>query len=326
MALPTKPSHPLRPMGVIAIVAGVLILVLVAVIWQATQSLFNLPPSPMMQWAGRGTESGSVAGYPVMMGEVSDAVMPSKGMMYPAPMPPSGATPVDRARVGERVVRNGSLTMRVDDASKRLAELRVIVESAGGFIESANLTDNANVKTAYATVRVPNEKFQDVVRQAKGLASTVFDESENAEDVTAQYVDMEARLKAAKAEEQQYLEILKRAGSIEDTLNVTSRLADVRTRIEQIEGQMRYLNDRTTYATLSVTLTEEAKVEAPSRVWKPGETLNIALRGLVESLQALADFLITAGVFLVGFMLPILLGITLLMWIVRAIWKKFRRS
>jgi hypothetical protein len=139
-------------------------------------------------------------------------------------------------------------------------------------------------------------------------------------------VDLEARLRAAKAEEAQYLEILKRTSDIEDTLNVTGRLGEVRSRIEQMEGQIRYLNDRTTYATVSVTLTEETKVEIPSRVWKPGETFNQALRGLIESLQDLADFLITGGVFLIGFIAPVVLALAVAAWIVWRIMKRLMRK
>lgn len=320
-------------MGIVAIVAGVLILVLVAVIYQATRELFNPPPSPvMMQWAGDATESRGGVGYagmapsgePMMRDEAGGVGREARGgIMPPVPMP-GGASAADRMRVGERVIRNGSLTLRVDDASKRLADLRKLTEDAGGFVANANVTDRNGVKTAYATVRVPNLKFREIMDAAKSLASTVFDESESGQDVTDQFVDLEARLKAAKAEETQYLEILRRAGSIEDTLNVAARLGEVRSRIEQMEGQMRYLSDQTTYSTISVTLTEEAKVEVPSRVWKPGETFNIALRGLVESLQALADVLITAGVFLIGFMLPILLGLAFVVWILRAIWTRMR--
>ncbi len=338
MATPSKPSHPFRPFGVVAIISGVLILILVAIIWQATRSLFGLPPSPAMQWGVSGSATrggGAVApamppvatGMPSREESATDMYYNDGKMMpiAPTPMPGPGADADDRARVGERVIRTGSLTMRVDDAAKRLNELRTLTEAAGGFVASANTSDNNGVKTAYATVRVPNEKFRETMEAAKRLASTVFDESEAGQDVTDQYVDLEARLKAAKAEEAQYLEILKRASDIEDTLNVTARLGEVRSRIEQMEGQMRFLNDRTTYATLSVTLTEEAKVVVPSRVWKPGETFRLALRGLVESLQDFADFLITGGVFLIGFVAPVLLVIGLVVWIVWRIVKRFSR-
>lgn len=325
MATPTKTFNPFRPLGIIALVSGVLILVILVVIWQSTRPMFS-PSSTtgMMQWNGSAPSAGGVT---ASRGEIAtdayyaeDKKMPP---IYPSPTP--GASPEDRAKVGEKVIRTGSLTLRVDDATKRLAELRALTEAAGGFVASANVTNNANVKTAYATVRVPNDKFREVMDAAKLLASTVFIENESGEDVTAQYVDLDARLRAAKAEEAQYLEILKRASSIEDTLNVTARLGEVRSRIEQMEGQMRFLNDRTTYATISVTLTEEAKIEIPSSVWKPGETFNLALRALVEGLQAFADLLITGAVFLIGFVAPVLLVVGLVVWIVWRIVKRITR-
>jgi hypothetical protein len=241
-------------------------------------------------------------------------------------MPQPGATPDDRAKIGEKIIRNGSLTLRVDDAAKRVEEVRTIVSNAKGFVDNANISDNAGVKTATLTVRVPNEQF-DAVRQAiKALASTVFNENENAQDVTAQYVDLDARLTAAKAEEQAYLEILKKSGTIEDTLAVTQQLSQVRAQIEQLQGQMRYMNDQTSYATLSITLTEEAKVEVPTRVWKPGETFNLALQGLVQSLQDLADALITAGVFILGLLVPVLIILWIIGWIVWRIVRMFTKK
>jgi hypothetical protein len=95
--------------------------------------------------------------------------------------------------------------------------------------------------------------------------------------------------------------------------------------IEQLQGQMRYMNDQTSYATLTITLTEEAKVEAPTRVWKPGETFNLAMRGLVESLQELADLMITGAVFVIGLLLPIVLAFALVVWIVWRIVKKISK-
>ncbi|MEI7512678.1 MAG: DUF4349 domain-containing protein [Candidatus Uhrbacteria bacterium] len=315
----TPPSNTKRIIGTVLVVSIVLIGLIMAVIWKSTTAMFQARSSD-----GYATVQTGMMGYaesaPVAL-YANDAVV-SKGMMVPPIAPqPGGATADDRARIGEKIIRNGSLTLRVDNATKRMEELRAIVTNAKGFVSSANVVDNANVKTATVTVRIPNDKFDEVRRAAKALASTVFVESENSDDVTAQFVDLDARLNAAKAEEQQYLEILKKSGSIEDTLAVTEQLSRVRANIEQLQGQMRYMNDQTSYATLNITLTEEAKVEAPSTVWKPLETFNIAARGLVQSLQNLADTLITAGVFIVGLLVPIVLVCWLIGWIV---WRVIR--
>lgn len=321
--------RPVRPFILIVITSILLTLLTLGLIWKATEQVLRLkePNFGAQTTVSSIGFAGGAAGMPAPMpgenylvareesGMDMDASFYAKPIMPPATTP--GAGPDDRERVGQKIIRNGSLTLRVDDASKRLEEARLIAEQNGGFVASANMNDRAGVKTAYLTLRVPTDKFRATADALKKLASTVFDESESGQDVTDQYVDLEARLKAAQAEETQYMEILKSARTIEDTLNVTARLGEVRSRIEQMEGQMRNLEDRTSYATLTVTMTEEARVEAPTRVWKPGETLKEAMRALVESLQSLADALIAFAVFFVGLVLPILIVLGLAAWFVR---------
>ncbi len=187
------------------------------------------------------------------------------------------------------------------------------------------MNDNNGVKSGSITIRIPEAKYDETVAAVKKLALVVFSESSNANDVTAQYIDLNARLKAAQAEEAQYLEILKQARTVQDTLQVTAQLADVRSRIEQLQGQLRYLSDQTDYATLTVSLTEEAHVEVPTRTWKPWETFKQSLRGLVTALQVLVDVLITGAVFVIGFLLPILVVLALIAWCIRALWRRFRK-
>ncbi len=306
---------------VYVVVASVVLTLLTAgLIWKGTEQVLSIKSSSIGMMDGG---YGVVASAPIA--EQANTIMAGRSIatiMPPIPVTP-GAGPEDRTMMGQKVIRNGSLTLRVDDAAKRLEEARVITEQAGGFVASANLSDNAGVKTAYATLRIPADKYRATADAIKKFASTVFDESESGQDVTDQYVDLDARLKAAQAEEAQYMEILKDARSIEDTLNVTARLGDVRSRIEQMQGQKRGLEDQTSYATLSLTMTEEARVEAPTRTWKPGETLNQAMRSLVESLQVLADSLISIAVFFVGLVLPVLIVLGILAWIV---WVIIRRK
>lgn len=327
------PVRPAKPLVAIVLVSILLTLLTLGLIWKATEQVLQLRQTnydKSVESTG-GYGGGMAVGMPAPMapsavapdyigreeGVAQDAYDKSIAPYPPYPVTTPGATPEDRDRVGQKIIRNGSLTLRVDDAAKRLEEARMIAEQNGGFVASANLADNAGIKTAYATLRIPTDKFRATADAIKRLASTVFNESESGQDVTDQYVDLEARLKAAKAEEAQYMEILKNARSIEDTLNVVARLGEVRSRIEQMEGQMRGLEDRTSYATLTVTMTEEARVEAPTRVWKPLETFREAMRALVESLQGLADALIAFAVFFVGLVLPVLIVLAIAAWIVR---------
>lgn len=315
---PSSTMRPARVLIYIVVASIVLTLLTAGLIWKATEQVSRIGQNSVSMMQSGSAPTAFMMGRSEVGTVSTDAVYYDKSMMPPVPITP-GAGPEDRAAVGQKIIRTGSLTLRVDDAAKRLEEVRVITEQAGGFVASANLNDQAGLKTAYATLRIPTDKFRATTDTIKKLASTIFDESENGQDVTDQFVDLDARLKAAKAEEAQYMEILKNARSIEDTLNVAARLGEVRSRIEQMEGQMRGLDDRTSYATLTVTMTEEARVEAPTRVWKPGETLKEAMRALVESLQSLVDALIAFAVFFAGLVLPILIVLGLIAWIVRVI-------
>lgn len=330
MPTPISPK-PIKPLVYTAALSIFLTIVTIAIILKATDQVLELrqPSANADTYAVEPSRDASGAPMPMMavgmpapvemMAGSSESMMYGKSVMPIMPPPGTGATPEDRARVGAKIIRNGSLTIRVDDAAKRLEDAKLIAEQMGGFVSSANLVDQGGVKTAYLTLRVPTETYRATTDAIKKLASTIFNESETGQDVTDQYVDLEARLNAAKAEEVQYLDILKSARSIEDTLNVTARLADVRSRIEILEGQTRQLTDQTSYATLQVTMTEETRVEAPTRVWKPSETLRLAIRALVESFQKLVDLTIAFVVFFIGLILPVLLVLALVAWLSRAI-------
>lgn len=277
--------------------------------------------------ADRGRVSGQTAsfvaavGSPVMM---EDAAFGAAGVPAPAPMPPEAAARkgTDVSAAGrndaepQRIIKTGQLTLRVADAPKAVEDVRAAVTAKGGFVESSSLSDNgAGPRSAWMTVRVPVASFEATMDDLKRVSVLVLNETVHGQDVTEQFVDLEADLRNARAEEASYLEILKRSGDIEDVLAVTQRLADVRGRIERLEGRKRYLENRTDFATISVTLTEETRVEVPTRTWKPLEVLRTALRDLVVSLQGLVDFLIRFVIAVVGLLLPIGIIVAVIIWI-----------
>jgi hypothetical protein len=233
----------------------------------------------------------------------------------PAPAAPA-ADAASNSATEQRIIKNGSLSLRVADAPGALEQAKAIVEGKGGYVESSSLSDSGNgPRTAYATVRVPVAAFTSAISDLKQLASTVLDESTNANDVTMQYVDLESNLRNARAEEQSYLELLKRTGSMNDVLSVTRALADVRGRIERLDGQKRYMESQTDDATIRLTLTEETRVTVPTRTWKPLEVVRDAFHELVLALQGLVDVLIRLAIGFVGLFIPIALIVALFIWL-----------
>lgn len=269
------------------------------------------------------------------IGSVADRQAPKFSALPPEIAPEAGLekraetiAPTDDLQ--QRVIKIGELSLRVKDVSKQADEIRDAVKSRGGYVESSSISDpGEGPRTGWMTLRIPVNVLDETIKQIKALAILTLEESTQGQDVTLEFVDLEADLRNARAEEQSYLDILKRSGTIEEVLSVTQRLAEVRGRIERLEGRKRYLENRTDLATLNVRLTEETRVEVPGRTWRPFEVLRDALRDLVASLQALIDFLIRLIVGVIGLLIPIAALVAFIIWvgwkIVRIFLKRLRK-
>lgn len=285
------------------------------------------PATPRM--ASFGIAEKGVAVMPAAMPDLGGMEPAFDAMMIaPEPMPPfrGGATLEDlEGNVPEqRIIKNGNLSLRVDDVDSALERGRQIAAARGGVVEASSVSDEGErPRSAFMVLRVPADRFDATMADLRGVAVRVLNETTNAEDVTLQFVDLEADLRNAKAEEETYLRLLDRSGDLKDVLAVTQQLAAVRQRIERLEGRKRFLENQTDLSTISVSMTEETRVAAPTRKWQPGEVLRDALRTLVLGLQGFVDFLIRAVILLVGLVLPIGLLIWLIAWAVRKTFKKW---
>jgi hypothetical protein len=187
-----------------------------------------------------------------------------------------------------KIIRNGSLDLLVNDVSQSIDKIGSIVTGVGGFVEKSSQT-NSGGHSASVTVRVPAARLDPVIVQIKALATTVDRESVEARDVTREYIDLDARLRNAQAEEAQYLQILKRATTIKDTLDVTEKLSDVRGRIEQLQGEMKFLTAQIDMSTLEISLRAEADAAVAGIHWRPLRQAKIALGEMVSGLADWAD-------------------------------------
>lgn len=157
-----------------------------------------------------------------------------------------------------RIVKTGSVDMTTKDVNEAIVDIGLLATSQGGFIQSSALSENeVGEITGYVTVRIPSDIFEQTMNGIKAFGIHVNTESTTGEDVTAQYIDIEARLSAAQAQEDQYLIILEDATTVGEVLAVQEHLSIVRSEIESLQGQLTYLADRTDLSTISVSLTEE---------------------------------------------------------------------
>ncbi len=169
-----------------------------------------------------------------------------------------------------KLIKEISLSIETKDYDNYIESLRNNVASSGGYIETSNESNSSDFRNFTATIRIPVEKTDGFTEVASDNV-TVTRRSESVKDVTEEYVDIEARIKVYKAEEESLIEIMKQAGNVTDLLSVKESLADVRAKIESYTAQLKSLENQTDYSTITLTVCEvEREVETEgywSRIW-----------------------------------------------------------
>jgi hypothetical protein len=224
-----------------------------------------------------------------------------------------------------KIIRNGALDLLVNDVSQSVDKIGSLAAAAGGFVEKSNQT-NSGSHAASVTLRIPAARLDQVISQIKSLATTVDRESVEARDVTREYIDLDARLRNAQAEEVQYLQILKRATTIKDTLDVTEKLSDVRGRIEQMQGEMKFLTSQIDLSTLEISLHAEADETVAGFHWRPLRQAKVAMNemvaGLADWVDSVIAFFINLPLIAVWF-LSIVALIVVAVRLLRFLWRRF---
>ncbi len=156
-----------------------------------------------------------------------------------------------------KVIRNGTMQFEVDRFDDALMRVTKLVVEQGGYVGTTDSDKLPNGKMkGTVTLRVPPERLDGLVMMLRGIGD-LKSQKIGAEDVTKHYTDLESQLRAARAMQDRLLEIIKTGkGQIKDLLEAEKQLGVWREKIEQIEGEKRYLDNAVSLSTLSVELTE----------------------------------------------------------------------
>lgn len=212
-----------------------------------------------------------------------------------------------------KVIRRASLALHATDTRETFDEIVRLTESAGGFVADAEVFESQGDEDAQPrvtmTVRVPADELTSTMAAIKDRGDEVVSESQGAEDVTEQFVDLEARLRNLEALEVELRALLEEVrkqpeADPQKLLMVFNELSSVRGQIEQIQGQINYLKDKTTLATLQIDITQTpSTTPIVDQPWEPMVAARDALSSLVTSLQGVTDWAINFALYT----LPILL-------------------
>jgi hypothetical protein len=204
-----------------------------------------------------------------------------------------------------KLIRTESLGLIVKTPAETAEKIIQIAQRAGGFLVTSNVNGGADATSALLSIRVPTDKFDEVRPQIRKLSLRVDSESIDAQDVTKQYVDQEARLRNLRAQEQQYLVILRKAATVKDTLEVSDKLNEVRGAIEERQAEFVALSKQVETVAINITLRAEADAQVFGLNWRPLYQLKIAAR---EGLDGLGEYAASMTTFV--FYLP-----TILLWL-----------
>jgi len=199
-------------------------------------------------------------------------------------------SPAPSAADARKLIRTSALELTVKNPADAAEQIRLMAESMGGYLETAQIGGTKEAPTADITIRVPVAHFEDVKTSIRKLAARVESEKTDAQDVTRQYVDMEARLRNLRAEEAQYLTIMKSAYKVDDLLGVSEKLSEVRGQIEQQQAEFQTLSKQVETVAITVSLRALADAQVFGLNWRPLYQLKVAAR---DGLEAIAEYAAT---------------------------------
>jgi ABC-type Fe3+-hydroxamate transport system substrate-binding protein len=257
--------------------------------------------------------SGSTAPQPY---GASGGGTPSKISGQPADTANPPINTVVPAIQGPQVIRQAQLTIDVSSGSfdSKLASIRALVQLELGFIsgtdaQASPANPNDQIRSGVITFMVPAAKFDETIDQLTRLGK-VQNEHISGNDVSAQYVDLQARLANEEAQRNAMLALLGKAQSVADIIAVQTQLGQITQQIEQLKGQISYIDHNTTYSTVSVNITEAgAPAQAqPVDSWGFASALKDAAHNFVTTI----NYVIT-GLGAIG-PIVIVLGLGYLLW------------
>jgi len=197
------------------------------------------------------------------------------------------------------IVRSGNMSLVAKDVTQVMQAITQLAVGHNGYVVSSSVSGEEEGMRGWIAIRVPDDKFEQALAEIRGLAVRVEEESTSSQDVTEEYIDLEARLANAEATEQEFLALLDKAQDVDDILEIYESLSRVRQEIEQIKGRMQYLERTSSMSLISVSLRPEFSEKPPVPPgWNALAIFKSAARGLVITGQVLGTIAIWLLIFI----------------------------
>jgi hypothetical protein len=220
------------------------------------------------------------------------------------------------------IIRTGWMSITVADPEATVAEIGSLANGLGGWVVSTEMNEYSSGKQGSITIRIPAGAYDDAVASLKDLAVEVKSESSSSQDVTEEYVDLNARLGNLEATRDRVATFLDEADTVEEALAVNQELSRLEGEIEVIKGRMQYLSTSAAYSTITISVTPDLPNQ-PIEVagWRPQGVAKDAIETLAETLQGLANVVIWLAIYVLPMLLVIGLPIYFVVRLIRRWWR-----
>lgn len=224
---------------------------------------------------------------------------------------------------GPMVVRTAELSLTTTDFDQSRARIEETLKKHRGYLGDLTVSGNpSSARILTATLRVPADQLDVAMAELKSLGR-VESESQKGEEVSQQYVDLEARLLNARNSEQRLTELLRRAGKLSDVLEVEQQIESVRESIERMDAERKNLARQVAFSTVNMKIAEDYR----ERVQVVPDSTSTRLRNAaVEGYEMMVSGLINLLLFLVSWGPSLLLWGAILFFPVRWLWRRLRRG
>lgn len=226
-------------------------------------------------------------------------------------MPTNEVAPTDSAN--RMIMKESAMSLMVKDVAESIKNIQGIAEKSGGYLIDSHLSKPQESGSGSISVRVPEPKLNDTLAEFRKAGLRVVDEYISGNDVTDQYVDLEARLATLNKTKTKFEQILEQAVQVQDLLNVERELINLQQQIDSVKGQQQYLAQSAKLSKVTVYLsTDEFSLPySPADPWRPDVVFKLAVRSLVMNLRNIGSALIWIGVYS-----PVWIPISLVVWFI----------
>lgn len=192
----------------------------------------------------------------------------------------------------QKIINTADLSLQVSDVRKTADSIKEIVTKSEGVVQSSSVSAGREDKyTGVVTVRVPSSKFDKTLNEIQILGK-VTTSSVTAQDVTEEYVDLDAQKNALTNQLSQYNRILGQAVNVSEILEVQREIERIQVELDRITGKMKYLDNRITFSTITVLLSEPASV-VPSPGYSITSVISQAIGGFADTVVWLVIMIMT---------------------------------